>query len=147
MKIQIAAIGQLRQGAEKELVDDYVTRATKSGKNLKIAPVEVLEFATSDALHKYAEKSEYCIAMDEAGENMTSVELAQFLEKVRDQSIREITFFIGAADGLSDYIKSKAQKKISFGKMVWPHMLARVMLSEQIYRSISILNNTPYHRE
>ena len=91
-------------------------------------------------------KSVTLIGLDEFGEQLTSIEFASFLKNMRDQNESDLGFVIGGADGLTLEFKKSCRKLISFGQMVWPHMLARVMLSEQLYRASTILLNGPYHR-
>lgn len=146
MHIHIAAVGRLRNGPEKTLVDDYIARATKVGRSLKVGPVKIVEVDTCAALTRHIEKTEFCIALDEGGQYISSPEFSKILERKRDSGVHTLTFCIGAADGLSPEVRTAAHQTLSLGKMVWPHMLARVMLSEQIYRGISILADTPYHR-
>lgn len=146
MQVRIIAVGRLRDSSIHKLTDNYLLRANKIGKNLKIFPIKILEVETTKALEKATVSTPYLVALDEHGVQATSVEFSNILSKLRDTSLREITMCIGGADGLPDTILERADKKISLGKMVWPHMLVRIMLSEQIYRAISIMNNTPYHR-
>ena len=84
--------------------------------------------------------------MDERGETMTSPDFARRLGAQRDRGAGDLALVIGGADGTDPGFRSQAGLAISFGKMVWPHMLARVMLSEQLYRAASILSGSPYHR-
>lgn len=94
---------------------------------------------------KNLEKTEisgFTIALDEHGENLSSKEFAELL---RDKPL--VNFIIGEADGLPENLRKNAHKLISFGRLTWPHKLVRVLLCEQIYRSWSLLNNHPYHRE
>jgi 23S rRNA (pseudouridine1915-N3)-methyltransferase len=84
--------------------------------------------------------------MDERGKVMTSPSFADQLGGWRDQGRLDVAFVIGGADGLDPTFRAKADAALSFGKMVWPHMLVRVMLSEQLYRAASILSGSPYHR-
>ena len=86
------------------------------------------------------------IALDEHGTLQTSPDFSQNLARIRDQAPSELIFVIGGADGLAPEVLARADAKLSFGKMVWPHMLARVMLTEQLYRAASILSGGPYHR-
>lgn len=86
--------------------------------------------------------SGFVVALDETGENISTAQLAR---KLQDKP--EVSFVIGEADGLTDELRNSADMLLSFGKLTWPHKMARVMLSEQIYRCWSILNNHPYHRE
>ena len=78
---------------------------------------------------------------------MSSPDFAKRLGKWRDDGQGDVAFLIGGADGLAPDLRTEADQLLSFGKMVWPHMLARVMLSEQLYRAASILAGSPYHRE
>jgi 23S rRNA (pseudouridine1915-N3)-methyltransferase len=86
------------------------------------------------------------VALDERGTVMTSPEFSDRLAGWRDAGRGDVTFVIGGADGIAPGLRAQADLALSFGKMVWPHMLARVMLSEQLYRAASILAGSPYHR-
>jgi len=85
--------------------------------------------------------------LDEKGEHLSSMAFAQKLERWRDGGVRECRFLIGAADGFDDAERERADLLIAFGRATWPHMLARAMLAEQLWRATSILANHPYHRE
>ncbi|NNJ65820.1 MAG: 23S rRNA (pseudouridine(1915)-N(3))-methyltransferase RlmH, partial [Xanthomonadales bacterium] len=87
------------------------------------------------------------IVLDERGRSLTSPQFAAQLADWRDQGRAEACIVIGGADGIAPDLRAKADFQLSFGKMVWPHMLVRVMLTEQLYRAASILAGTPYHRE
>ena len=87
------------------------------------------------------------IAMDERGKTLPSREFAQKFQNWQNEGQSHVQFFIGGADGLNDEIRKRAQLLLSFGKQTWPHMLARIMLLEQIYRAQQILKNHPYHRD
>ena len=87
------------------------------------------------------------ILLDEKGEQLGSVALAQKLEQWRDGGRREARFLIGGADGFDDEARASADLLIAFGKATWPHLLARAMLAEQLWRATSILARHPYHRE
>lgn len=87
------------------------------------------------------------VTLDETGRQLGSVELARQIADWRDRGAREIRFLIGAADGLTAEEKASADLSIAFGKTTWPHLLARAMLAEQLWRVSSILANHPYHRE
>lgn len=91
-------------------------------------------------------RDSYIVALDERGKNFTSVEFANFIEHTA-VSLRHIAFIIGGADGIAPELKAKCHLHLSLSKMVFPHMLVRIILLEQIYRAISILENHPYHRE
>ena len=86
------------------------------------------------------------VAMDERGQTLSSPEFASALAKWRDGGRQDLAFVIGGADGIDPALRAKADAAISFGAMVWPHMLVRVMLAEQLYRAATILGGGPYHR-
>ena len=90
--------------------------------------------------------AERVIGLDERGKQMGSPDLSQMLARLRDDGVRDLSFIIGGADGLTAQVRQRADMLLSFGKMVWPHMLARVMLAEQLYRAASIEAGSPYHR-
>ena len=85
--------------------------------------------------------------LDEKGDMLGSVEFARRLERWRDDGVREARFMIGAADGFGDADRAGADLLLSFGRATWPHLLARAMLAEQLFRATAILANHPYHRE
>lgn len=95
---------------------------------------------------KSPEAEDFLIALDENGENPTTEQLAKYFRKWREDG-KKISFIIGGADGLRPEQLKRANYKLSFGALTWPHKFVRVMLAEQIYRIWSILNNHPYHRE
>lgn len=155
MQVNICAVGRLRAGPEKALVDDYLTRFERTGRGLGLGPTKVIEVedkrasgmaAEAELLEQSVPKGSIICAMDERGKVMTSPEFTQQLADWRDQGQSAVTFIIGGADGIDLNLQNRADARISFGRMVWPHMLARVMLSEQLYRAASILANKPYHR-
>lgn len=155
MKVRIAAIGRLRPGAEADLIADYQTRFDRTGRSLGLGPLDLRDMearkggmeAEADLLRKASAGAGVLVALDERGKTLTSPEFAAQLGKWRDAGQPEVCFLIGGADGLSPALRDEADVKLSFGKMVWPHMLARVMLTEQLYRAASILAGSPYHRE
>lgn len=155
MRVKICAVGRLRTGPEKTLIDDYVTRFDRTGRALALGPLEISEVEDKKNAGKEAEaallrracpKGALICALDERGKVLSSPDFATQLGKWRDQGISDVAFMIGGADGIAKDLRAEAQFKLSFGQMVWPHMLARVMLTEQLYRAASILSGSPYHR-
>ena len=155
MKLSIIAIGRLRKGPESALIDDYLTRFDRIGRNMGLGPAHVVELENKKGGGKAAEaaliakalpEGATVVALDERGALLTSPNFATKLAGWRDHGQRDLAFIIGGADGLDASLLARADFKLSFGKMVWPHMLARVMLTEQIYRAASILSGAPYHR-
>ena len=148
-------MGRLRAGPEKTLVDDYLTRFDRTGRGLSLGPVSVLEvddrkgggMAGEAALLRRAipEGAVIC-ALDERGTVETSPKFAQRIAGWRDAGRSDLAFVIGGADGIEPALRAEADHLLSFGKMVWPHMLVRVMLAEQLYRAASILSGGPSHR-
>ena len=139
MLLHIVARGRIGRGPEAELVERYFKRISW--------PLKLSELPESGG--KLPPRSENCvtIALDEKGEQLGSLELARRLERWRDEGRREARFLIGGADGLSEGERSGADLLLAFGKATWPHLLARAMLAEQLWRATSILANHPYHRE
>ena len=155
MRLRIIAIGRLRNGPEKDLIEDYIARFNRTGRQLGLGPVEFTELedkkgggktAEGALLSKAIPTSAAVIALDEYGTLHDSPDFAQSLVRIRDQAPSELIFVIGGADGLAPGVLARADAKLSFGRMVWPHMLVRVMLAEQLYRAASILAGGPYHR-
>lgn len=155
MRIHICAVGRLRAGPEHLLLSDYLTRFDRSGRGLGLGPIAVHEVEdkkgggkTSEAalLTRVLPKGALVCAMDENGKRLTSPDFANQLGQWRDQGCSDLAFVIGGADGLATELRQRADFELSFGAMVWPHMLARVMLSEQLYRAVTILAGGPYHR-
>ena len=154
MRITLLAVGRLRKSPELALIDDYLDRFAKTGRGLGLPPVQLVEVedkrgggmtAEAPLIDRAIPAGAYVVMMDERGEQPTSPEFATRIGDLRDQG-RDICFVIGGADGLDPSLRARADWQISLGRMVWPHMLVRVMLSEQLYRAASILAGLPYHR-
>jgi len=155
MRLHICAVGRLRGGPEKALVDDYLARCGRTGRVLGLGPATLAEIddrkaagrtAEGEALLRAAPEGAVLCALDERGVTMTSPDFAARLGRWRDHGAQDAAFLIGGADGLDPEVIERADLTLSFGAMVWPHMLARVMLAEQLYRATGILAGTPYHR-
>ncbi|RJE79285.1 23S rRNA (pseudouridine(1915)-N(3))-methyltransferase RlmH [Paracoccus sp. JM45] len=154
MRIDIAAVGRLRKGPEAALIADYLDRFAKTGRSLGLPAVSVIEVedkrglgmkAEAELLSRALPQGAALVMMDERGEQPLSPDFAARLGNWRDEA-RDVCFVIGGADGLDPELRARADWSISFGRMVWPHMLVRVMLSEQLYRAATILSGSPYHR-
>jgi 23S rRNA (pseudouridine1915-N3)-methyltransferase len=155
VRIHVCAVGRLRAGPEKTLIDDYLTRFDRTGRGLGLGPASVIEVEDKKgggmggeaALLRRAlpQGSVICI-LDERGNVETSPQFARRLSEWRDAGRGDLAFIIGGADGIDPSLRQEADHALSFGKMVWPHMLVRVMLAEQLYRAASILSGGPYHR-
>lgn len=155
MKVQICAVGRQRAGPERDLTRDYLTRFERCGRALGLGPAALVEVedrkgggraGEAALLGRAATESALRVVLDERGQVMSSPDFARHLAGWRDGGRGSVAFIIGGADGVAPELRASAELKISFGKMVWPHMLVRVMLAEQLYRAASILAHTPYHR-
>lgn len=155
MRVHICAVGRLRAGPERELLDDYLTRFDRTGRALGLGPATVKEVedrkgggmrAEAPLLEGAIPKGAVIVALDERGSLLSSPKFAEKLAHWRDDGRGDVALVIGGADGLATDLRNRADLKLSFGAMVWPHMLARVMLAEQLYRAATILAGSPYHR-
>jgi 23S rRNA (pseudouridine1915-N3)-methyltransferase len=137
--LHIVARGRIGQGPEAELVERYLKRVSW--------PTKVTELPESGGKPPPPAPGAVTILLDEKGEQLGSMTFARRLEQWRDGGKREARFLIGGADGFDDNDRTAADLLIAFGKATWPHLLARAMLAEQLWRATSILANHPYHRE
>ena len=138
MQLHIVARGKIGRSPEAELVDRYVKRITW--------PVKVTELPDSGGSLPAPASPSRDVLLDERGRQLSSEEFAALLGRWRDDGVREARFLIGAADGHGDAVRGKADLLIAFGAMTWPHMMARAMLAEQLWRATAILSGHPYHR-
>ena len=139
MLLHIVARGKIGRSPEAELVDRYLARIAW--------PTRVTELPDRGGKLPNPVANGVSIVLDERGAPQSSMELARKLEAWRDGGKREARFLIGAADGHDEIARESADLLLSFGKATWPHLLARAMLAEQLFRATSILANHPYHRE
>jgi len=135
---------------------DYVARAAAAGRQLGFKAVDLTEVegkpagdqrAEASALFRATPDEARRILLDERGAEWSSRQLADKLARWRDDGVPCATFWIGGADGASQSVKDNADEKLAFGRQTWPHRLVRVMIAEQIYRAVTILCGTPYHRD
>jgi|TARA_Y100000031_G_C7899108_1_gene238708 23S rRNA (pseudouridine1915-N3)-methyltransferase len=151
MKIVIAAVGKLRSGPEKALFDKYIERLP-----WKTSLIEVVDKGPASGEQKRALEEQKLlgaipegagvVVLDEAGKALPSLEFAKKLGAWQDQGTRSLAFILGGADGLSRKLQNLADLRLSLGAMTWPHLLARVLLAEQLYRASTVLSGHPYHR-
>jgi 23S rRNA (pseudouridine1915-N3)-methyltransferase len=137
--LHIVARGKIGRSPEADLVDRYVKRIAW--------PTKLTELPDRGGKPPDAGANSVSIVLDERGQALSSMELAKRLESWRDGGKREARFWIGAADGHDAPLRARADLLLSFGPATWPHLLARAMLAEQLFRATSILANHPYHRE
>ena len=159
MRVLVLAVGRLKQGPDAELCARYRKRAAQAGRSLGLRDVEIVEVRESRAQEIGKRMIEESIAianvipdkaavviLDERGESLDSATLASRLGRWRDDGRPAAVFIIGGDDGLAPSLRDKASVRLAFGAATWPHQLVRVMLLEQIYRTVTILSGHPYHR-
>jgi 23S rRNA (pseudouridine1915-N3)-methyltransferase len=159
VKVTVVAVGRLKAGPERALLERYHDRAVKAGRALGLA-FEIRELAESAARNPAARKDEEAaallaalpagatlVALDERGKALDSRAFADRVAAWRDSGVRDLAVAIGGADGLGDAVLAKADLRLAFGAMTWPHQLVRILLAEQLYRSVTILSGHPYHRD
>lgn len=155
MKVTICAVGRLRKGPEKDLIDEYLGRFDRTGRGLGLGPADLREVEDRKGggmageallLDRACPAGARRLALDERGQTLSSPQFAELLARWRDQGAGDVALLIGGADGLAPDLREGCDAVLSFGAMVWPHMLVRVMLAEQLYRAASILAGSPYHR-
>ena len=139
MLLHIIARGRIGRSPEADLVGRYMKRVTW--------PQKITELPDTGGKVPPAAPGSRTILLDETGEQITSLDLAKLLERWRDDGVREARFCLGAADGFTPDERKDADKAIAFGRATWPHLMARVMLAEQLWRATSIIAGHPYHRE
>lgn len=139
MLLHIVARGKIGRSPEAALVERYLKRIAW--------PTRVTELPESGGKAPAPAENSVTILLDEKGEQLGSVAFAKKLEAWRDAGRREARFLIGGADGFADAERAGADLLLAFGKATWPHLLARAMLAEQLFRATSLLANHPYHRE
>jgi 23S rRNA (pseudouridine1915-N3)-methyltransferase len=138
MQLHVIARGKLGRSPEAELVARYAKRITW--------PLKLTELPETGGRAPDPLAPARTVLLDERGRALASEELAALLGRWRDEGVREARFVLGAADGHSDDERAAADLLLAFGPATWPHLLARAMVMEQIYRACSILAGHPYHR-
>ena len=154
MKISLLTVGRLGRAPEAALARDYAERATASGRALGLGPVEIIEVearksgkaAEAEVLLPHLAGA-HVVACDEHGKALASRAFASRIGRLRDDGVRRLVLIIGGADGLDPTILAAAQEALAFGVQTWPHALVRAMLAEQVYRAVTILAGSPYHRD
>lgn len=138
MRLHIIARGKIGRSPESELVDRYAKRITW--------PFKLTELPDTGGTIPAPLTPQRDVLLDERGRQLSSEEFAVLLGKWRDEGVREARFLIGAADGHGAVAREQADLLLAFGAMTWPHLLARALLAEQLWRATSILAGHPYHR-
>lgn len=158
MKLKVISIGQLKNNPILEIQKDYESRILNLSKSVGIKNLEIKELPISKKssikerqkeeakiISQHIKQDNLNVFLDGKGENINSIDISQIISKSSFNG-KDLVFFIGGPDGFDEKIIKVANKIISFGRVTWPHKLIRIMLLEQLYRGITILNNHPYHR-
>lgn len=160
MDIKIIAVGKIKEKFYKEAIEEYLKRMTSYNN------IEIIEVADEMAAENLSEKEldqvkakegerilskintdDFVVSLEILGKQMDSIEFAKFIENEMKEGFgRNLVFVIGGSNGLSKEVSKRSNKKLSFGKMTYPHQLMRVVLTEQIYRAYRIINGHPYHK-
>jgi len=138
MLLHVVARGKIGRSPEAELVARYEKRLTW--------PFKLTELPETGGRAPEPASPLRTVLLDERGKQLSSEELAAILGRWRDDGVREARFVLGAADGHSEAERREADLLLAMGAMTWPHLLARAMLAEQLYRATTILAGHPYHR-
>lgn len=159
MRLVIAAVGKLKEAADRDLCERYAKRFSQTGRAIGLGPLEYAELMEgrqptaegrkndeAERFLKIAGKADLIIALDVTGRQLTSEAFAELLAKERDGGAKQAVFMIGGPDGHGPAALAQAKIKLSLSAMTLPHGLARVVLAEQLYRAATILSGHPYHR-
>lgn len=153
MHITLISVGKLKKGPEKELVDDYVSRFNKAGPGIGLRGLKLIDLASGNGLEaegklilKAVPAGAKVFRLDEKGEAWTSIKLSNTVGQLRDRGTPELCFLIGGAEGYSEAVREAFPATLALGPQTWPHRLVKVMIAEQLYRSVSLLAGLPYHK-
>ena len=152
IKLNIVAVGKLKEKFWVDTINEYVKRTSKYATLTIIECPEGVDEGNAERLQKQEESGilkkikGYCVLLAIDGELIKSEDLASLIERESTKGNSEFTFVIGGSRGVSDAVRKRADKLISFGRVTYPHQLMRVILSEQLYRATTIINKTNYHK-
>jgi len=159
MRLLICAVGRLKAGPSKDLFDHYVDLLRPAAPKAGFAGFSLIEIDSrkspgggaaqrwqGERLIERVPQGAWIVALDEHGQSLSSQAFASTLGQWRDRGIKDVAFLIGGADGLAPEVLKRADASLALGPATWPHMLARVLLAEQLYRAACILTGHPYHR-
>jgi 23S rRNA (pseudouridine1915-N3)-methyltransferase len=155
MKLQLWSVGKAHEPYAHAGIEDFTRRLNKyfpaqwhliaPPKNAASLSESELKKAEAELVLQLLQKDDYLVLLDERGKQLSSPELAAFLQQRANESARQLVFLIGGAFGVDERIRQRANLCWSFSKLVFPHMLIRLMLAEQLYRACTILRNEKYH--
>ena len=156
MKITLICVGKIRENFIAEGINEFKKRLTPYI-SLEIIEVQAFQIKTqadelkarqteAEKILSYIGKDDYTIALAIQGKELSSEDLAQKFDELSKSGINKINLIIGGSTGLDTSVLSKADFKLSFSKMTFPHQLMRLILLEQVYRAFKIINKEPYHK-
>jgi 23S rRNA (pseudouridine1915-N3)-methyltransferase len=151
MRLHVAAVGRCKTGPERALYEHFARRIAYPLNLIEVEekrrlPAKALKKREAELLLARAPEGALLVALDEKGKPHTSAAFARRLGQWRDSGVKDVVFLIGGAEGLDEALVGRAGLVLSLGPMTWPHLMARAMLAEQLYRAQSILAGHPYHR-
>ena len=159
MNIKIIAVGKIKEKYMKEGIKEYLKRLSKycnleiievedekAPENLSKKDIEIIKNKEGRKLLSKIPQNSFIISLEIEGKEISSEELSKKMEDLMVSGINDITFIIGGSLGLSQEVRNKANYKLSFSKMTFPHQLMRIILLEQIYRGFRIIRGEPYHK-
>lgn len=160
MRVRVLAVGRLKRGPERELVERFAGRVRRAGPVAGLSALDIVELPEARAADARSRKAEEArallsripdtrcavVALDEGGALLDSAAFAKLLADNRDDGLQDMVFVVGGPDGLGRDVLDRAKSRVALGRLTWPHQIVRVLLLEQIYRSVTLLNNHPYHR-
>ncbi len=155
MKIQLISVGKPHDADLKASIDDFSSRIKKyfpadwqiipTPKNAATLSEIDLKKAEATSILAQIQKEDFLVLLDERGKQLSSTELATFIQQRANESCKRIVILIGGAFGVDETVKQRANYIWSLSKLVFPHMMVRLILAEQVYRACSILRNEKYH--
>lgn len=151
MRLAIVAVGRLRPGPERTLYEHYAQRirwplAVHEVEERRKLPPPQMVAREGELLRAACPPGARTVTLDAGGKSLTSEAIAERLGAWQDESVADVAWLIGGADGLDRSIVGSADLALSFGAVTWPHLLVRALVAEQIYRAQQILAGHPYHR-
>ncbi len=148
MIINILSLGKFKLNPQYKDIFEYYRRRIR----VKTSLLELKTYKNKDKkslekleILKYIKDEDFILTLDRGGEDITSLKLSKIIKNKLDNGCKRINFIIGSEEGLDDYFKNN-YRNIAFGNQTWPHLLVRIMLIEQIYRSFEIIKNSHYHK-
>lgn len=162
MQVTIISVGRMKNGPDKQQIETYLGRCPWPVSIIEVEEKRPIKGAERRAREgdlilkaillksgplKSGPKNAHIIALDERGKSLRSTGFAQLIQERQNAGVSNLVFLIGGADGYDQKVKDRADALLSLSDMTWPHMMVRVMLSEQIYRASCILSGHPYHKD